>query len=175
MRRHPALVSRGRGEGDGCTKTHPPEAGPAALSGRRRCDEDGFSLIDVLVTLVIMTIGVVALIGGLISTIALTDYHRKDATTQTVLRNYAETLKAEVLQSCPQGYSPGQHFTNAFPSQLPIELPGYSVSTSPALGATPPCPNPITTLTLTASHLTDSAGNPSVQVSASVQITLASP
>ena len=97
------------------------------------------------------------------------DFQRKDATVQVILRNYSEQLKAAVLQSCSQDAQTLPTFTP------PAQPAGYSVTTSPALGANPNCPNPTILLTITASHTVDGAGNPSVPVSASLQIALSVP
>src|SRR5580704_3612244 len=100
-----ALVS-GRGDGESHKQSSTSTAASSAIMpGRRRRrgrDELGFSLIEVLVTLVILSVGVVALVSSLMNTIAISDIHRKDAVEATILRNYAESIKSAVLIACPQ-------------------------------------------------------------------------
>jgi prepilin-type N-terminal cleavage/methylation domain-containing protein len=70
-----------------------------------RTDEDGFTLVEVLLAVVILGIAVVTFVSGLAAAIRSSDLHRKDATIQTVLRNYAEALQASA-SSCPGSLSP---------------------------------------------------------------------
>jgi prepilin-type N-terminal cleavage/methylation domain-containing protein len=62
-------------------------------------DEAGFTLVEVLVALSILGIAVTALLGGLGLTVQTSDIHRKQATSETLLRQAVENVKAA-------GYSP---------------------------------------------------------------------
>jgi len=57
----------------------------------------GETLIEVLVTVVIMSIAIVAIAGALLTGVRIADVHRKTATATTVLRAYAEALQARVV------------------------------------------------------------------------------
>jgi prepilin-type N-terminal cleavage/methylation domain-containing protein len=58
--------------------------------------EKGFSLVEVLVTIVIVGITFSALLGGLITTITVSSLHRKQATADSVARSVAEWIKDSV-------------------------------------------------------------------------------
>jgi type II secretory pathway pseudopilin PulG len=64
--------------------------------------EQGDTLIEVLIALVIMSLAVVALLGGLVSSITSSAEHRSLSTIDTVLKSYAETAKYDIeLQPSP--------------------------------------------------------------------------
>jgi Tfp pilus assembly protein PilV len=65
----------------------------------------GESLIELLVTIVIMGTAVVALVGGLGVAITMSDIHRKQAKAGAYVRNFAEAIETEVAKS-PSGYLP---------------------------------------------------------------------
>lgn len=58
--------------------------------------EDGFSLVEVLVTIVIVGVTFSALLGGLITTITVSSLHRKQATADSVARSAAEWIKDSI-------------------------------------------------------------------------------
>jgi prepilin-type N-terminal cleavage/methylation domain-containing protein len=62
---------------------------------RARVDsaEGGFSLVEVLITIVIVGVTFAALLGGLITTITVSSLHRKQATADSVARSAAEWIK----------------------------------------------------------------------------------
>jgi len=128
---------------------------PAALGRRRRREESGFTLAEVLVTVVIMGIAVVVLLQGLLNGISESALHRQDAVVDATLRDYAEVIKSSVLTSCPQPPGTGSTFTAASPApsgytaSLGSVPPGYSGSTTAQI--TGPCPNSTQQLTLEAS------------------------
>lgn len=72
---------------------------------RRATGEAGLTLIEVLVTVVILGVAFVTVVGGMAVSIAGSDMHRKQATSQTVLRNLAEFLKAAPYEACPADYA----------------------------------------------------------------------
>lgn len=58
-------------------------------------DDAGVSLIEVLIAVAIMGVLFVSVLGGLTTAILASDMHRKQATAETLLRSFAETIKAE--------------------------------------------------------------------------------
>jgi len=61
----------------------------AAAPGHER----GESLIELLVSVTLMGVALVAIISGITTAIVMSDVHRKQATAGTVLRNYAEAIQ----------------------------------------------------------------------------------
>src|SRR4051794_14433376 len=55
--------------------------------------EDGFSLAELLVTIVLVGVTFVAILTGLMTTIRVSASHRTQATTDTVVRSAAEWVK----------------------------------------------------------------------------------
>lgn len=62
----------------------------------RQGDDGGESLLELLVAVTIMGIALVAIVGGLVTAILMSDIHRKQATAGSTLRNYAEAVEASV-------------------------------------------------------------------------------
>jgi Tfp pilus assembly protein PilV len=58
--------------------------------------ERGETLIELLVTVLIMGVVIVAVVGGIATSILMSDIHRKQATAGAYLRNYAEALQSAV-------------------------------------------------------------------------------
>ncbi|MDP9301138.1 MAG: type II secretion system GspH family protein, partial [Actinomycetota bacterium] len=58
--------------------------------------EEGFSLAEVLVTIVIVGVTFAALLGGLMTSISVSSLHRKQATADAVARSAAEWVKDSV-------------------------------------------------------------------------------
>jgi prepilin-type N-terminal cleavage/methylation domain-containing protein len=56
-------------------------------------DEDGFSLAELLVTIVLVGVTFVAILTGLMTTIRVSASHRTQATTDAVVRSAAEWVK----------------------------------------------------------------------------------
>jgi type II secretory pathway pseudopilin PulG len=65
-----------------------------AASGSRA--DQGETLLELVVALAIMSVAVVALIGGLGTSITMSDVHRKQATAGVAVRNLAEAVTATV-------------------------------------------------------------------------------
>ena len=75
--------------------------------------ERGETLLELLIALTIMGITVVAVIGGLVTTITVSDVHRKQSTAGAAVRDYAENVEKFVAgagyTACatPSSYAPG--------------------------------------------------------------------
>jgi Tfp pilus assembly protein PilV len=65
-----------------------------------RADEAGVSLIEAVIALFVLATAVLALIGGLGTSIVATDSQRKDVTADAVVRSWADKLQAAGWQSC---------------------------------------------------------------------------
>jgi type II secretory pathway pseudopilin PulG len=65
--------------------------------------EDGDTLIEVLVAVMMLGVAVVVLLGGLGTGIRITDVHRKQAAASAYLHTFAETLESAVAAS-PTAY-----------------------------------------------------------------------
>jgi Tfp pilus assembly protein PilV len=64
-------------------------------------DQAGTTLIEVIVTVAIMAIAFVAILGGMATSVLMSDVHRKQATAQTILRDYAEAVQgSQVWAGC---------------------------------------------------------------------------
>jgi prepilin-type N-terminal cleavage/methylation domain-containing protein len=91
--------------------------------GARRVldDEAGFSLPEVLITIAIVGIAFAAILGGMLTSIVVSDVHRKEATSDALARSAAERLKDQGVAyvSCAG--------LNAYDSALPT-APSYTVS-----------------------------------------------
>jgi type II secretory pathway pseudopilin PulG len=57
-----------------------------------RADERGETLVELLITIVILGIAVVAIVGGLMTSIQMSDIHRKQATSGSYTQDYAESV-----------------------------------------------------------------------------------
>jgi type II secretory pathway pseudopilin PulG len=59
-------------------------------------DDRGETLIELVVAMAIMSTGVVAVLGCLVTAIMVSDIHRKQSTAGVTLRNYAEAITRTV-------------------------------------------------------------------------------
>jgi type II secretory pathway pseudopilin PulG len=60
--------------------------------GRPGASDSGETLVELIISVAIMGISVVALIGGIATTILMSDIHRKQATAGSYVRSYAEAV-----------------------------------------------------------------------------------
>jgi len=87
---------------------------------RPSSNDMGETLLEVLIAVTIMGILVVAVVGGVATSILMSDVHRKETTAGAYVRNYAETLHrsyalciagtapnyASILAAQPSGFNP---------------------------------------------------------------------
>ncbi|HEY4021015.1 MAG TPA: type II secretion system protein [Pseudonocardiaceae bacterium] len=71
------------------------------MPGQR--NDRGETMLELLIAVTIMAIAVVAVVGGLGTSILISDVHRKQATAGDAVRNYAETMENLVTAG---GYKP---------------------------------------------------------------------
>jgi type II secretory pathway pseudopilin PulG len=80
--------------------------GARRRSSRRPPQRDrGETLIELLMTVLILGTAVVAVVGALAVAIRVSDVHRKQATAGAAVRAFAEALEQAVAQA-PSGYQP---------------------------------------------------------------------
>lgn len=63
-------------------------------------NQGGVSLIELLITLLILSIAFLVILGGMTGAIVLSDLHRRQARAETILRQFAETIKAVNYEPC---------------------------------------------------------------------------
>jgi Tfp pilus assembly protein PilV len=68
--------------------------------------ERGETLVELLVTVVIMGSAIVALVAGVATAVASSDTHRQDATAEGVVRSYAERVVGDPYTNCATTYAP---------------------------------------------------------------------
>ena len=75
---------------------------------RPRRSEAGTTLVEVLITVMILGVAFVALLGGFGTSIVSSDVHRRQAVAETLVRRYAESVKADrCWPTCPGTYAAG--------------------------------------------------------------------
>lgn len=67
-------------------------------------DEAGSTLVELLVTLVILGIAFVTLLGGMFTAVNSSDRQRKQTVADSALRSFAEAVKAAPYDATCQGY-----------------------------------------------------------------------
>jgi prepilin-type N-terminal cleavage/methylation domain-containing protein len=101
--------------------------GHCARQFRARVGGDaGVTLVELLITLVILGVVFVAILGGMATGMVVSDLHRKQATAETILRSYAEAVKAASYTVCA---APAAYAASAVGYSVPAGLrPTYSAS-----------------------------------------------
>jgi prepilin-type N-terminal cleavage/methylation domain-containing protein len=74
--------------------------------GRRAQGADGFSLIEILIAMVVLSIGMVAVLGAMASSSVVVDVHRSLAGGETMTRDYVDSVKSQVLAAHPAKLCP---------------------------------------------------------------------
>ncbi len=64
-------------------------------------DEDGVTLIELIMAVAIMAIAFVAILSAMATGIIVADIHKRQSTAETVLGGWAETLKSADYVPCP--------------------------------------------------------------------------
>lgn len=82
---------------------------------RPRRSEAGTTLVEVLITVMILGVAFVALLGGFGTSIVSSDLHRRQAQAETLVRRYAEAVKATpCTATCPGSYAAGFTLPSGF-------------------------------------------------------------
>ena len=71
---------------------------------RRLAAEDGLTLTELLVTIVVLGTGFVTILAGLTTTMRTTDLHHQQSRGEAIVREYAEAVDAAPYVSCATGY-----------------------------------------------------------------------
>jgi type II secretory pathway pseudopilin PulG len=71
-----------------------------------RSKDEGETLVELVIAVAIMGIVVVALVGGIATSILMSDIHRKQATAGAYVRNYAEAVTGHYSASATPSYVP---------------------------------------------------------------------
>jgi len=61
--------------------------------------EKGESLLELMIAIVIISVGVIAVVAGLATSIRMSDIHRKETTAGSTVRSYAEAIQNSVASS----------------------------------------------------------------------------
>ena len=115
---------------------------------RRARGQRGETLIELLATIVIMSIAVVAVVTGIGVAITASDTNNKQVTSLTVASNYAEAIAAAKYVPCATtaNYLPGSNVTYTPPANFTVSIVGnitYYDGTSSAPAAwVATCPSP---------------------------------
>ena len=107
------------------------------MRARPRRSEAGATLVEVLITVMILGVAFVAFLGGMGTSIMSSDLHRRQAVAETLVRRYAEGVKGtSCLPTCPTSYSAG------FPLPTGFEAPPATVVCRAVDNTTDePCPS----------------------------------
>jgi type II secretory pathway pseudopilin PulG len=89
---------------------------------RPASNDTGETLVELIIAVAIMGIVVVAIVGGIGTTLLMSDLHRKQATAGAYLRNYAETLQAS--------YAPCTSGAPDYAALLTAPVSGFSPPTA---------------------------------------------
>jgi type II secretory pathway pseudopilin PulG len=79
-------------------------------------NDKGETLLELMMAVAIMGIAVVAIVGGIATSILMSDIHRKQATAGASVRNYAETVVAYVAAGTPASNA---NFASSSPDYTP--------------------------------------------------------
>ena len=91
---------------------------------RPSSNDKGETLLEVLIAVAIMGIAVVAIVGGIATSILMSDIHRKETTAGAYVRNYAETLQRSYTL-CVAGTAP--NYASILAQQSGFNLPTATV------------------------------------------------
>ncbi len=106
-------------------------------------NDEGETLIELIIAVAIMGIAVVAIVGGIATALLMSDIHRKQATAGSCVQNYAEAVaayvatdstasKANFAASATPDYSPSAVGFTASTGQLPCDVRSDDATSQPA-------------------------------------------
>ena len=111
-------------------------SGRVSLQGFDDQKDRGDTLIEILMTVAVISIAVVALIGGLLTTVSASTTHRNFANADTALRSFAEAAKYAIETAPSNGASSGPQFTQCAPSASSYKVAGDPYPRSGPVGTT---------------------------------------
>ena len=79
-------------------------------------NDTGETLIELIMAVAIMGITIVAIVGGIATSILMSDIHRKQTTAGASVRNYADTLQRSYVSCVSPGTAPNYAASLAAPS-----------------------------------------------------------
>lgn len=94
---------------------------PTPARGRERERERGETLVELMVTISILGVSVVAILGALWTTLRVADFNSKSSSADTVLRAFAETMKQG-------GSSDTYHYVPCTTAGGQVTYPAYTPS-----------------------------------------------
>lgn len=108
---------------------------------RSRTSERGESLIELLVSIVILGIGVTALLTGMGAAAVTSGYHTNQAQQVETIRNYVDAVQSAPYVSCATSYEPSGY------DAPPLKPAGYTMSAkvekyASGSGFSASCPTP---------------------------------
>jgi type II secretory pathway pseudopilin PulG len=103
------------------------EFGEIAATGER-----GETLLELVIAIMIMSVALVALIGGLAVSILMSDIHRKESTAGVAVRDYGEAIANYVADSG----STDHYVACAIPSKYTPALVSFAVPSGYSAGTT---------------------------------------
>jgi prepilin-type N-terminal cleavage/methylation domain-containing protein len=89
----------------------------------------GFSLVETLIAVAILGLGVVTVVGGMMTSITIGDLERRQAEGQTALRAYAEAVDGDTYTGCATSY-PAAAFSAPTGWTAAITVAYWSTATS---------------------------------------------
>jgi prepilin-type N-terminal cleavage/methylation domain-containing protein len=111
----------------------------------RLLQDDGVTLIELLITLIVLSIAFLVILGGMTTAVVLSDLHRRQAKSETIVRQFAEAIKASSYENCgtTSSYalvysSPDTRFTTSV-----TEVKIWSGTAFVSADVTPGCPTSI--------------------------------
>jgi type II secretory pathway pseudopilin PulG len=94
---------------------------------RTHADERGETLIEVLITMVVMGIGLVAVVGAIASSVIASDSHRNLAQAEVIARDFAEAVKDRAQANLDDPSTIGIDEFQACPDAAFFEGTGFAV------------------------------------------------
>ncbi len=115
-----------------------PSGGRALAPAAGRTGEAGLTLVEVIISIALMSVVVVGFLGSLGSIVRISHVDRKGATVEAALRTGAAALSRLDYEPCTEGAYPEAELSDALAQAIP---PGYEAEVVSVLfsdGANPP-------------------------------------